>query len=193
MPNWCDNNVTIKATKDILDEITKLLTQQHENIDNQGPGFLAYCIPEPDYETTPVASTYPGVLAKFAETEEEKQEIMKNTPTIRKNSWYDWRLQNWGTKWEIRPDSVARDKDSITIIFDSAWSPPLEALDHLLAKEGVTSVTSIYCELGMDFTGKYDNGKVTDFAISELSQEDLKNNPIVSELHDTFGFSSLGT
>lgn len=40
-------------------------------------------------------------------------------------TWYDWCPQYWGTKWNAyshRP--IQRTDDSITFIFETAWSPP---------------------------------------------------------------------
>jgi hypothetical protein len=60
--------------------------------------------------------------------------LTKNTKKISIRKWWDWRVQNWGTKWNIE----ALDEDRITVkdntvIFDceTAWSPPLEAFAEL--------------------------------------------------------------
>ena len=49
-------------------------------------GFLTTLYPEPDYTVTPVPRKYPQTHARFAKTEEERQEILKNDPTVRENS-----------------------------------------------------------------------------------------------------------
>lgn len=42
-------------------------------------------------------------------------------------SWYDWHIKNWGTKWDI--EYCKTDED--TIIFQTAWSVPVEVLSEL--------------------------------------------------------------
>ena len=41
---------------------------------------------------------------------------------------YEWKIKNWGTKWEVEEVSVNEEVDKITYWFDTAWSPPLEWL-----------------------------------------------------------------
>lgn len=45
------------------------------------------------------------------------------------NNWYDWRIENWGTKWNAYDTSL--NKDVNTIVFDTAWSCPFPVLEEL--------------------------------------------------------------
>ncbi len=56
------------------------------------------------------------------------------------NSWYDWNVRNWGTKWDVAvndndkyPDTeLYEDTDnSLGYKFNTAWSPPIEAITKL--------------------------------------------------------------
>jgi hypothetical protein len=44
--------------------------------------------------------------------------------------WSDWNRENWGTKWNAYgqndedPENVARTGDTLTLVFQTAWSPP---------------------------------------------------------------------
>ena len=47
-------------------------------------------------------------------------------------NWYDWRVTNWGTKWDISDEGLeyVDNGDGTSVIqgwFDSAWAPPIEA------------------------------------------------------------------
>lgn len=43
------------------------------------------------------------------------------------NNWYDWRVRNWGTKWNAYDSRF--DNESNVMEFDTAWSCPLPVLD----------------------------------------------------------------
>ena len=181
MPNWCDNNVTIYGTKEKIAQIRSVIKNY-----NQGEtvGFLGYCVPEPDYTVTPVAKTFPEIAAEYAKSEEERELAIKNEPSIREDSWWDWRVQNWGTKWEVDIECISDDDDFISLSFVSAWSPPIEAYRTLLNHPGITGIEASYYEPGCDFVGRFKNGEDTCFTISELTQEDFKNNEIIQQLDD---------
>jgi hypothetical protein len=51
--------------------------------------------------------------------------------TYKNQGWYDWNINNWGTKWDVAGKDVDVRDDSPGhwhIYFDTAWSPPHEAL-----------------------------------------------------------------
>lgn len=70
--------------------------------------------------------------------------------------WYDWRLDNWGCKWEVAVDAVHRRGNSLTLVFDSAWAPPVEVYEAM-HKQG-WDVVACYWEPGMCFAGEWVNG-----------------------------------
>jgi hypothetical protein len=42
-------------------------------------------------------------------------------------NWYDWQLENWGTKWgtyQLRVHEMGGDGSPILIEFQTAWGPP---------------------------------------------------------------------
>ena len=57
-------------------------------------------------------------------------------------SWYEWCIDNWGTKWNAYEDHC--DQNSNTITFDTAWSCPLKVLEGLAA---------LCYELNVSFSG----------------------------------------
>lgn len=40
-------------------------------------------------------------------------------------SWYEWRIQNWGTKWNAMPYDEDFEETENEIRFSTAWSPPI--------------------------------------------------------------------
>ena len=66
--------------------------------------------------------------------EELGDAYINNRKEYGKTTWYDWAIENWGTKWEAT--EIGCDKN--TIIFDTAWSTPepiFEKLSELLPDE----------------------------------------------------------
>lgn len=149
MPNWCDNTLTISHPDPAVME--KAVAAWNDG------KFLTTFVPEPDYETIVVLPTYPEIVGN-------------NEPVDPKKSWWDWRVQNWGTKWEIGfdPDHGNRAElvnGKFTVGFMSAWSPPLPAYDSMM-KQGF-SILAYYFEPGCDFCGRYEDGIDDSYTASE--------------------------
>lgn len=83
------------------------------------------------------------------------------------DDWYGWRVDNWGTKWDVGAD-VGTEKEEwyglkatvvgneATCSFDSAWSPPI-GLYKELELRGFRVIAS-YFEPGMSFCGIWVDG-----------------------------------
>ena len=62
-------------------------------------------------------------------------------------SWYDWAVDNWGTKWMVRPDEVKTDRENDSTLafnFDTAWACPYPILEEL--SRGYNVSMSVYCD-----------------------------------------------
>jgi len=110
-------------------------------------------------------------------------------PNADGDNWYNWRLNKWGTKWDVHCHHVEYDKDEgkIELSFDSAWAPPEAAFNILKEKYPEIDVDHYYFEPGMDFVGY--NGE--DFSPSEIYKVHKTGEFVgymASELADRFGF-----
>jgi len=91
-------------------------------------------------------------------------EKIKPTPPelLEGNGWYDWRLQNWGTKWDVGGETAGHvdrlSENSVYFAFESAWSPPVEFYSFLVEELGFT-VDAMYYEPGMNFAGRFYDGE----------------------------------
>ena len=70
--------------------------------------------------------------------------------------WYEFRLTNWGTKWNPY-DIILDKKDTLAIFsFDTAWSPPIPIIAKLIEKYPDVTFVLYYLEPGNSFAGYYD-------------------------------------
>jgi hypothetical protein len=70
--------------------------------------------------------------------------------------WYNWRIENWGTKWEPEVETIHDDFDkykTVHLDFVTAWGPPTGIYQKLT--ELGYKVYAAYIEPGMDFCGTY--------------------------------------
>ena len=78
------------------------------------------------------------------------------------DKWYNWRVENWGCKWDACETEVVHlddENNCITIHFNSPWAPPIELYDFLINLEIGLEVDAIFEEEGMGISGTYENGK----------------------------------
>lgn len=128
MPNWCSNIIEIKGPKDKV----KAIWDKIETHEDYELGLLNALVPMPDE--------------------------IRATMVGEGDDWYDWSLTNWGTKWEISNEGLeyAEEGDSgiISGWFESAWSPPYEALLAFHNDNPDIEVKLDYHEPGMAFVGR---------------------------------------
>ena len=148
MPNWCSNSISIQGS-------TETIKTLWDEANKEGSGLLNAMKPMPkELEGT----TSP--------TPQEGQAGYKGPqPTVDGfDNWYDWRVSNWGTKWDIDPKEGLEFTDNgdgtaqISGWFESAWAPPIEAYNTFIEDMDGCSLVADYHEPGMDFAGFYDNG-----------------------------------
>ena len=71
--------------------------------------------------------------------------------------WYDWRVDNWGTKWEIYDADCRRlNANTLELYFYTAWSPPFKVFDKLV--DMGFEVTARYLDEGWMYIGEYVDG-----------------------------------
>jgi hypothetical protein len=86
-----------------------------------------------DDKETPLCQTLIPMPNKLEDT----------NPMNEKPNWYDWRLEHWGTKWDIYDASYQRIGDkTLALYFHTAWSPPFRIFDKL-------------ADMGFEFTARY--------------------------------------
>jgi len=107
-------------------------------------------------------------------------------------NWYNWRLNKWGTKWDVHCHFVEYEKDkggtyTVELSFDSAWSPPVQAFEILKEQYPEIDVDHYYFEPGCDFCG-CNGDDYSPYEIYKQTKAGVKPTQEVQELIDRFGF-----
>jgi len=69
--------------------------------------------------------------------------------------WYNWRCQNWGTKWDaysMEIDEVDM-PNGFEVTFETAWSPPEEVCYAIKEQYDDLSISWFYDEPGCEVAG----------------------------------------
>ena len=153
MPNHCHNRVTFYS--DNTEDVAKLKKIFEDE------STFGQIIPEPDWANTPLLSSdnlygtkygNDGELPQYVE-DPWKRLVFKSTDTTDQR-WYDWRIQNWDTKWDAY-DVVVTDDDPecLEIEFNTAWSPPEAICNQIREDYPDVSVSWFYDEPGCEIAG----------------------------------------
>ena len=162
MPNHCYNRVTIYGSGNDTDETRAQIAKLKQIFEDEN--CFGQIIPEPDWANTPLTEKTAGnwLHSKRGEVGELPVAVegdfgisqrFKSTDCA-DDRWYDWRLQNWDTKWDAYDVSIDDDDpDQLEVSFNTAWSPP-EAVCHQLREQYPDlAVSWFYDEPGCEIAG----------------------------------------
>ena len=171
MPNWCNNTITLTGPKD---KITAIYAKAKKD-----DALLQQLKPMPD--------ALEGTTSP-APKEGKVQPLVDGF-----DNWYDWRVQNWGTKWDVDMEGLELSDDGTTITgwFDSAWAPPIHAYEYFLTANEDCSINSYYYEGGMDFAGQWEDFADAEVTPSEFTADEMEDSTmgIIFTLNEHFNFS----
>lgn len=172
MPNWCSNGITLRHADPAM--IERVLKGKD--------GLLMEFLPTPKDLTDTVS----GFVGDDKQAAHEAQ-MARNIEKHGFKDWYDWNINNWGTKWDFALESIERtDANTVQASFESAWAPPTGAYEKLM--ELGFEIKAYYYEPGMCFVGKWDNG-CDDYYEYGGEDSTTVREAIGEELDDYFGIS----
>ena len=59
------------------------------------------------------------------------KQLVNNYTEHGATTWFDWRCQNWGTKWNACNTEITDKGDDVVLRFNTAWDPPIGVLGEL--------------------------------------------------------------
>lgn len=150
MPNWCNNVVEITHEDPaMIERVRKAF--------NEG-ALLQEFIPVPQELKDAVADfkTNDVLMEKYGYS-----------------NWYDFCVNEWGTKWDIGADGYIAEDNSVglSLTFDSAWSPPIGAYEKL--GELGFNIRAYYYEPGMCFAGIWEDSHDDFYDYSGMNSEQV--------------------
>jgi len=161
MPNHCHNRVTFYSSGINPDDRAKDIAKIKQIFEDEN--IFTQIIPEPDWANTPLMSKdVKGTVydrGKVGElpvpTKDEYGITSRFQSTGRADDrWYDWRIQNWDTKWDAY-DVVVTDDDPecLEVQFNTAWGPPDPICHKIREDYPDISVSWFYDEPGCEVAG----------------------------------------
>lgn len=97
---------------------------------------------------------------------EMSKKAIENLDKYGHMDWYDWSIENWGTKWDIYDcgDWYFEDDNVVMINFYTAWSPPISGIGKLSEQYRDLKFRIEYADEGGDYVGytSFENGVETE-------------------------------
>ncbi len=135
MANWCKNSLEVIGNDSKTEDFVKKFMEN---------GISAF-IPTPK-ELEDVASPVEILSPEIAE---------KNIEKYGATDWCDWRIENWGTKWDVGELTLSgREEEYALFTFDTAWSPIVAAIEKIAGDYPELMFTLDYEESGNGFFGR---------------------------------------
>lgn len=147
MPNWTQNRVVITGEEADVNALVTAVKSE------ESPFDFDRIIPLPKELEIPAGSDmsigleflqkHPdGKPRQGEEPPTEKQldlgrKALENIRKYGSASWYDWCINNWGTKWNAAMVNVLRESPNrVVFTFDTAWAAPLPIAEALVSQFG---------------------------------------------------------
>ena len=171
MPNHCSNRVSFYSDNESdIQKLHSIFLKGLENDDEVDTGTVfGHFIPEPDWSTIPLTEnthkeySFSNPRGEIGEC--PKMIIDKDRPfrsglrfestDVMDDRWYNWRVQNWGTKWDCYTLEID-DSDlphGFEVTFETAWSPPEEVCSAIREQYPNVSISWFYDEPGCEIAG----------------------------------------
>jgi hypothetical protein len=152
MPNWVFNTLTIQGPKDQVDSIKNKLnspyTKKHDNwnIETQQMEVKEYKFSNPVFAFHNIYNHIEDGVSDEIYVKQPNYALNRDPLDFSTNDWYNWNVRNWGTKWDVAVEDsyeysetellehVSNGEDQWVVYrFNTAWSPPVPALEKLSA------------------------------------------------------------
>jgi hypothetical protein len=136
--NECSNDEMLAATDKYIDYQEDLFKQRKE------------------WKSNNIISDSSEVYKKYDSLEDMGKKLVELKEKYGYDNWYEWRLRNWGTKWNAQ--EVNYEEEGGLLQFDTAWSIPYPILAKVAQDNPEVNIDG-YSE---EETGWYDKYRLAD-------------------------------
>ena len=171
MPNWCNNYLELEH------DDPEMITRAKKAF-AEGKLLEEFC---------PVPESLHIVAGRVGDGDEQKkleEDTARNIATHGYGNWYDYCVNEWGTKWDVGGEGDQATQVGPTDLrmnFDSAWAPPVPAMEKF--QDLGFKVKLVYWESGMCFCGLFDENGDDYYDYSDMTADELEAeiNPEIDE------------
>ena len=158
MPNWCENKLVIAGPENDIVAMLEAFGGQDSDEET--------CL----FDFNKIVP-YPKHLAELDERALEQRRELERLPKaqqaeyIAKHGWpkdgysqggYEWCIKNWGTKWPAERARIkTRKRGRLSVIFETAWSPPIPIIAAASIKFPMLQFDLRYCDPDMELKGQF--------------------------------------
>ena len=177
MPNWCNNTLTLEH-----EDPAMIARAKAAFLDGR---LLDEFIPVP--KDLHIVAGSVGAKDSPEQIALEAQE-KANLEAHGYATWYDYCVNEWGTKWDVGGDDGTYNdiEGGIIVSFDSAWAPPTNAYEKL--HEMGFKILAMYYEPGMAFAGVWEDGIDDYYEYGGMNSDEIEET-LPTELDEAFGIS----
>ena len=163
MPNHCYNRVQVYCDKpEVIKEIHDIF--EVGTNPKRPETVFGQIIPEPDWKNTPLVeadvqeygwSKKRGEVGELPVVKDKGfgETLVFESTDVNDDRWYNWRVANWGTKWDCYDLSIDEDEQELNLQFNTAWSPPEEIHTAICEQFDDLSISWFYDEPGCEVAG----------------------------------------
>jgi hypothetical protein len=171
MPNWCNNYLELEHEDPAMIERARKAFADGRLLD----------------EFCPVPASLHIVAGSVGDPDEQRkleEDTARNIATHGYANWYDYCVNEWGTKWDVGGDDGMITEDgsnAVRMSFDSAWAPPTAAMEKFI--DLGFRVKLIYWESGMCFAGLFDENGDDYYELGDMTADQVAEtiNPEIDE------------
>ena len=163
MPNWCNNYL-------VLEHEDPAMIERAKTAFANGKLLEEFC---------PVPASLHIVAGRVGDKDSPEQIELEaqekaNLEAHGYATWYDYCVNEWGTKWDVGGEGDQASQDSPTDIrmnFDSAWAPPIAAMEKF--QDLGFKVKLVYWESGMCYCGLFDENGDDYLDYSDMTADEV--------------------
>jgi len=164
MPNYVKNNVLIRGDKETIKKVEKVLLKKGVfSFSNVIPMPKSIFIESSSVVDKAIDAIKSGrkAISEFKKKEDKWEKgrgdkyiklghtALKNIEKYGAKDWYDWSINNWGTKWDALESTNEVSDTEISLSFNTAWNAPYPIYAEIAKKFPAISIDVEYADEGL--------------------------------------------